>query len=258
MAHTPLMDDAGRFISKWEDWTKPKRGYQWKAGHSAMELARAWFRTPKSSCPGEVTALLESHSATRGITLKTGRPEYVTPLPERGEGRNHDLWLKGDGPIGRVTVCVEAKAGENFGDLLGKQLQVARKRQANTGAPERARALLTLLYGGEHNPEAAPWRALRYQLITAAAGTALQAKIDSSAAAILVIHEFQSALTGPMRLATNQADLDSFVASLDPATPHVTEGQLIGPIALPVSALLPNGMAFYIGKVVTKLGETSE
>ncbi|MDZ4862877.1 MAG: hypothetical protein SGJ01_05455 [Gemmatimonadota bacterium] len=254
MTHTPLIDTSGTFISKWEEWSRPKRSYQWKAGRSAMELARAWFRTPKSCCPDEVRALLDSHADIRGVTLKTGRPEYVTPLPERGEGRHHDLWLRGDGLNGRITVCIEAKADESFGERLAKQLQVARKRQPNTAAPERARALLHLLFGRDCNPEAAPWRELRYQLITAAAGTALQAGIDGSVAAVLIVHEFHSSLTAPVRLAANQADLDAFVALLSPGTTTVTAGQLIGPIQLPAPPLRPRGLALYIGKAVTELG----
>lgn len=254
MTHTPLIDPAGKFISKWQDWAQPKRPGQWKAGRSAMELAKAWFRTPQSSCPDELRALLDSHEATRGINLKTGRPEYVTPLPERGEGRNHDLWLRDDTSAGRMTVSVEAKADESFGERLGKQLQIARKRQPLTRAPQRARALLGLLFGRDCNPEAAPWRELRYQLITATAGAALQAVIDQSVATVLVVHEFHSNLTAPEKIAANQDDLDAFLGLLHLAPPTLTAGQLIGPIPLPVSALLPGGMPLYLGKVVTELG----
>jgi hypothetical protein len=37
------------------------------------------------------------------------RPECVTALPERGEGRNHDLVMVGKSKKAQVTVCVEAK-----------------------------------------------------------------------------------------------------------------------------------------------------
>lgn len=254
MTHISLTDPAGKPIDKWDAWARPKSSYQWKAGRSAMELAKAWFRGPRASCPDEVRALLDSHDATRGLVLKRGRPEHVTPLPERGEGRNHDLWLVGETSAGKVTVCVEAKADETFGERLGKQIQVARKRQPNTRVAERARALLTILLGKDCNPEGAPWRDLRYQLLTAAAGAALQAAIDHSGTAVLIIHEFQSSATTAEKLAVNQVDLDRFMAVLHPATTQMPAGRLIGPIGLPPSALLPGGMALYIGKVVTELG----
>jgi len=219
-----------------------------------MELAKAWFRTGEPSCPEEMRVLLDSHEATRGVVLLSGRPEYVTPLPERGEGRNHDLWLLGRTPAGQVTVCVEAKAAEPFGERLGKQLQTARKRQPRTGAPDRAKALLKVLFGGAPNPEADPWRDVRYQLITALAGTALQALRDGSAAAVLIIHEFQSSLTAPEKLAQNHADLEALTTLLVPDSPKVVTGKLAGPIQLGPTDLLPQGMRLLLGKVVTDLG----
>lgn len=255
MTHTPLTDPEGKPIDKWDAWARPKSDYHWKRGRSAMELARAWFRTPKSCCPEEITALLESNPATRGLTFKRGRPEHVTVLPERGEGRNHDLWLLGATAQSKMTVCIEAKADEPFGERLGKQIQTARKRQPNTRVAERARALLRILFGKECNPEGAPWRELRYQLITAAAGTLIQAQVDGSAAGVLVIHEFHSNHTGPEHLAANQADLEAFVALLHPGTTEIVAGQLLGPIQVPASTLIPGGMPLYLGKAVTDLGQ---
>jgi hypothetical protein len=255
MRHIPLTDPAGKTIDKWDGWSRPRSDYQWKRGRSAMELAKAWFRTPKSTCPDELTALLESAEVTRGLVLKGGRPELVTPLPERGEGRNHDLWLTGTTIHGKVTVCVEAKADEPFGDRLGKQIQTARKRQPQTRAAERARALLNLLFGGDRNPEGAPWRDLRYQLVTAAAGAVLQAQIDKSVACVLVVHEFHSNLTRADHLAANRADLESFVSLLYPEAGMVVPGQMIGPIPIPAGPLLTGGMPLYVGKVVSDLGQ---
>jgi hypothetical protein len=39
-----LKNRTDKPIASWQDWTRPKRDYQWKAGRSAMELARSWFR----------------------------------------------------------------------------------------------------------------------------------------------------------------------------------------------------------------------
>lgn len=33
-------------INSMDDWTRPKKLEHWKAGRSAMELARAWFTSP--------------------------------------------------------------------------------------------------------------------------------------------------------------------------------------------------------------------
>lgn len=41
-------------ITRWEDWTPPKRAYQWVPGRSAMELAKAWFTDGHLSAPQEL------------------------------------------------------------------------------------------------------------------------------------------------------------------------------------------------------------
>ncbi len=62
-----------------------------------------------------------------------GEPEFVTRLPERGEGRNHDLWLQARCSAGGLTICVEAEADESFGNLISDEIKGARERQ-NTAA----------------------------------------------------------------------------------------------------------------------------
>ena len=86
-----LIKPDGTPITKWEEWTRPKRSYHWKPGRSAMELARAWFRDNCLSPPKEMIKLLSRHSRLTQLDFIIGIPELVTPLPEKGEGRNHDL-----------------------------------------------------------------------------------------------------------------------------------------------------------------------
>jgi hypothetical protein len=135
----------------------------------------------------------------------------------------------------------------------------SRSRPRGSGSPEprggTARALLSILFGGDRKLEGAPWRELRYQLITAAAGTLLQAWIDGSAAGVLLIHEFRSNETKPEQLAANQADLEAFIALLHPESATIAAGQMLGPIQIPSSALLAGGMPLYIDKAVTDLGQ---
>lgn len=218
-----------------------------------MELARAWFRIPGPTCPDELLALFASHPLTTGLELTDGRPESVTPLPERGEGRNHDLWLRGRARGGRTTICVEAKADEPLGEPIGRQLKTARRRQPNTGVPARARALLGLLFQRECVPEAAPWRDLRYQLLTALAGTAIQAVSDGSRLGILVIHEFHSADSDPAKLQRNQEDLDAFLGLLLPGSAPLVPGVLAGPIEIAPNPITPEGVTLMIGKLAMEL-----
>lgn len=186
-----ILSRSGELIRSIDQWTRPKKTYQWREGRSAMELARAWCPESGPACPPDVSALLSSHELTRNIQIEEARPEHVTLLPERGEGRNHDLWAKCSIDGRPFTLCVEAKADEPFGDTIGDTCANALRRSEKTGGVRRARALLHMLFGATAEPDREPYASLRYQLLTAAAGTALQARTDGARAAALVIHEFQ-------------------------------------------------------------------
>ena len=137
MNELSLEGHDGLPIADGRSWTRPKEEYHWRAGRSAMELARAWFTSPVPICPPEVKSLWESHPVTAGVALTEGW-EYVTPLPERGEGRNHDLLLVGCRDGCGVVVSVEAKVDERFGDRIGAYWHRARESKYRTRAPERS------------------------------------------------------------------------------------------------------------------------
>ena len=244
-----LTNAMGNLITGIDDWPRPKRDYQWKAGRSAMELARSWFRGNTIACPTALLALLESHDLTRGCTLTAGQPEHVTPLPERGEGRNHDLWLTGTCAAGGVTVCVEAKADETFGERIGDAIQMARRRTPQSGMPARASALLEILIGRPADPEQEPWRGLRYQLFTAVAGTAIQAVADGSSLAVFVVQEFCGPRTNGELQQTNDADLRAFVTTVFPAIPQLETGRLFGPVTLTAGPHLSQPVQLLFGKI---------
>lgn len=135
-----LSNAQGAPILSIEDWTRPKQAYQWKDGRSAKELAKAWRPGDSGpSCPQALRALLDSHPLTRYARLIEGRPEHVTPLPERGGGRNHDLWIRAEVDDAPLTICIEAKADEPFGEPIGEYLQRSRAKNPRTGSARRAR-----------------------------------------------------------------------------------------------------------------------
>jgi len=90
-----------------------------------MELAKAWFPGDDLTVPPEIENILLSNPRLEGLQLINAIPELATPLPERGEGRNHDLWIRGKTPREKVTICIEAKADEPFGNFtVGEQKHV--------------------------------------------------------------------------------------------------------------------------------------
>ena len=177
----------GTPITGWEEWTRPKKDYQWACERSAMELAKAWFPDSHLTAPTELMSLSFSHSRLQGLKLIRGIPEHVSSLLERGEGRNHDLWLLGRTLRESVTTCVEAKADEPFSDdTVAEYRKTAlhrRERGKSARAPERIDALFDIIGKPTSNSDA-----VRYQL-TAICATILQAKNDSSNLAVFVLHK---------------------------------------------------------------------
>jgi hypothetical protein len=246
-----LKDRQNQPVQGVDNWTRPKKPeLQWKDGRSAKELAKAWFATPV--CPPAVSDLLASRPETAGITLTEGWPEYTTPLPERGEGRNHDLLLLGRRHNEQVVVAIEAKVDEPFGPNIGEYWTAAQQSGKPTRVPQRIEALLGMVFGPNARPDQAPWKDLRYQLLTMVAGTALEADRQKASTAVAIIHEFHTELASPDRLAANGADLNAFMSVLlsQPGF-RVVPGQLYGPVRLHVGRSEGQAVSLFIGKAIS-------
>jgi hypothetical protein len=189
------------------------------------------------------------------MAITRGIPECVTPLPGRGEGRNHDLVLVGRSDAGQVTICVEAKADEAFGEVVGKYLAQTKKKAAaegrRTNLPARASALVQLLFGPDASSEAEPWRSLRYQLLTGAAGALLQADLDGSEIAVFVVHEFLTeAVDRGGKVRANASDLEKFVGALvGESHGSKSVGNLAGPVRFSTGKFLHRPLSLLLGKV---------
>ena len=237
----------GSTIKSWEDWTRPKRDYQWKAGRSAVELAKSWFREGQLSTPKELVELLQSAPCLKNLWLSQCIPELVTQLPERGEGRNHDLVLRGQTSTENVTICIEAKADEPFGaDNIREYWNRAIRRRSSgvaTRVPERIQALLGLVGDTSNVPSESPWGDVRYQLLSAICGTIRQAELDSSSLAVFVVHEFHTELTRNENLVRNHTEFERLLSVLAFESFKVSPSNLYGPFRI-------NGIDCFIGKAV--------
>lgn len=239
----------GKHIADWGAWTRPKKDCQWRAGRSAMELARAWFVSSKPSCPREVADLSASHPRTVGLTPVKGVPGHVMSLPQRGEGRNHDLLFLAEGEAGRAVISVEAKVDESFGETVGTYWDKGKRSATRTRAPERIEALLSMAFGATARPDAYPWCGLRYRLLTA--GTAIEAAGRQASVAVVIVHEFRTESADAEKMAVSGADFQSFVCALsDPPATNVLDGRLHGPVRLAPCACLDRAVDVFIGKAV--------
>jgi len=180
----------------WREHRPPKKpDVQWKDGRSAKELAR-FMTNSFPNIPSEIEDILKIF-VDKDSAFEWDA-EYVTELPGNGEGRNHDAILYNDD----IVVCIEAKADEPLGNLIGEELKGASVNKLN-----RISCLLKLLFkGGFMN-----YNSLRYQLLTASVGTVLEAQKRGVTNAILLIIVFKSEKhTKKEKVENNNADIQNF------------------------------------------------
>jgi len=203
-----IKDKKGNPIVALKDWPG---AYRMKAGRSAQELATHWLST--TGIPEDVQVLLEKRWGS--VTFTEGRPELNTPLPPKGSngGRMHDLWYTIQTDEGPVTVCVEAKADEPFDVTISEYKKKA--KVALTKHPKsRAKARLGDLQSMVWSSLPVNVGALRYQLLSALTGTAIQTSKDQSRFGLLLIHTFNTAATTSLKRWQNDKELDLFLDSL--------------------------------------------
>lgn len=254
------IEKNGQRIQGLEDWRRlapPKAAEQWVEGRSALEAARAWLEGAGEP-PAEVLALFAGHADFDGVEFTRAEPEALLRFDGRAGPRQTDLSVMAEDRRGSIAVTVEAKADEPFDDLVAVSFSDALEtllKNPRSGKVDRIVELAQALFRPA-SASAPPVTALRYQLITATAGTLAQASAIDASRAVLIVHEFVTAKTSAKRLAENHADLSLFVARLSAGSVTTVEpGVLYGPFALPGEPLFEEPAAFYIGKAVRRLGE---
>jgi len=90
---------------------------------------------------------------------------------------------------------------------------------------------------------------LRYQLLTAVAGAAIEASRRQANTAVVIIHEFLTQDMDPQRIRTNAEDLDLFIKTLF-GVATTAAGRLQGPALLEPSPHLPRRIGVLMGKAV--------
>lgn len=242
-----LFNKSGNEIKKWQDWERPKCEDHWVEGRSALELSKSWFRNSIVKAPYELTDILLTRF--KDISFISAQPEFVTALPERGEGRNHDLLIKSKIDGEKATICIEAKADESYGDYnisdyYTKKLNQRQGGGDNTKVPERIMKLMAMLPISLTDINKSPIANNGYQLLTGLTGTSIQAKIDRSDFAVFIVHEFHTDKTNPDKIEKNSLDYTSFVkAILKDDCIDTSYGVLNGPI-------LVNGVNCFIGRIL--------
>jgi hypothetical protein len=180
-------------FADWRGRLGPKNSRQ---GTSAPTLAAVW------TGPVELFGALRNQGSLSEAIITDVVVEAQSPVDEFSGDRNHDLVIRGYLPDGaRVVLCVEAKAGEDLGLTVAQQASAADRAKvkadslaASSGkpmtsnAPARLRGLLQRFV--PYDTVEPRVQQLRYQLLTALAGTLSEAETCDARHAVLMIHEF--------------------------------------------------------------------
>lgn len=219
-------------LEEWHAYAPPKSPSHWRAGRSAMEIARAWLGNGDGSLPQEVAAILTAHAEFGAVLSWQAEPEarlHFDNFP--GEPRNSDLLVLADDSFGSYVLAVEGKADEPYGETVGKALvNAANRLRGNPRSNGRARleqlaaALLPLDIGPE------VLNALRYQLLTACAGAVAEASRRGLSRAVMLSHEFITNETTDKKHHANARDLDAFLTQIAGGNAVSAQGgHLLGP-----------------------------
>ena len=176
---------------------------QWVPCFSASELADYFLRY-KGTVPPEIDSYLTSIGIKADSFLAI--PEYTTRLEKEGFGagkaRQHDLLIKS---LDReVVIGLEAKARETLDDYVTKKnISTENRKKRYIGLCEK------LL--GKRFEECTN---IRYQLLSAAAGTLIEADKNGSDKAVLLIILFNTPVVDKDHIELTKNDVRSFVNCL--------------------------------------------
>ncbi len=162
-----------------------------------------------------------------------------------GEPANLDVLVHAEDENGLVVIGVEAKADETFGSTVMKTLSAAQKRFAVSPRSKGVERILGLATIFGLDLDRGEILELRYQLLTLTAATVAEAHRQSAHHAVVIIHEFASALTKAEYRARNARDLDGFLKTVFGHTRSIRPGTIAGPFRI-------GGLeALYFGKTET-------
>jgi hypothetical protein len=245
-----------RTLDDWFRLASPKDGLkQWVDGRSAKESAKAWLGAD-GDMPVEIAELISSHADIGPLTVERVEPECLLAFDEHRGPRNADIAMWAHDANGPIAITVEAKADEAFDRMVADVLTAGRETlltKPNSKALARAIDLTRCLFDVRAGDEARVSE-LRYQLLTATAGTLALAKSMNATRGVVIVHEIISASCTQAKLDANHRDLGLFLGRISKGVMNETQsGVLYGPFTVPGAPLFDAPAALYFGKAVRRL-----
>jgi hypothetical protein len=201
-----FLSHLGSPLATLGDWQALHPAVHWKAGYSAMELARAWHHA--DGLPPAVAAVLAS-GPFGPLVVDRAIAECRTSVPGVGRPSHTDLMVEAsDAAGGRVVIAVAGKVSEPFGPLVGAWLREVDHDRSAANKLDRLRGLCD----GLGLPMGAGTETLRYQLLHRTWAAVSHAKSVRANRAVVLVHSF-----APPPDYDNRAAFGAFLAAMGQA-----------------------------------------
>lgn len=232
-----------RTLADWKRHASTKG--KWADHFSAKELARLWLtgdgaRHIEGRLAGVMPGLRIQHAVAEARSRFDRWPGGV---------RNHDVLALGSWDGGQAIIGVEGKVNESLDAKLSAKYEVAQTRKRkhlNSNLDLRVDGLLAVLLG-KHYADDPKLADLRYQVLSALAGTVAEASETTTAAAV-VIHLIDTPQAKPEKSRETRTAVDDFanVAGLPIE-------EVVGPIVVKAPIMhAPAGLPLYLTVIETR------
>jgi len=171
-----------RVIDSPEDWkpllADPEK--QWRTGYSAKALAYCWQES--KDFPSEVRQVFcrSGIEIFQDVEILLGFPEFKVALLGGRRASQNDIFILAKGAGQLVSITVEGKVSEPFGDTVAEW-----KARAGRGKETRLKYLCHLL-----GLEPASVDHIRYQLLHRTASALIEANKFGAPNALMLVHSF--------------------------------------------------------------------
>ena len=231
-------------LEEWYSKCPPQRkDLHWQPDHSAMETAKLWLR----GIPKEFLEILRN----RDLEIEFCAPELNTRFDKyKGNVRNHDLLIIAkDKKDEIIVVSIESKVDEPFDKTIGPYLKAIKRKKENrenSNADYRIEDLRKAILPQVDN---IVFESLKYQLVTAVAGTLREAKIQGTKKAIFLVQTLKTSNMNEGKNRKNQRDLDHFMEVISNGKyQNIHENDLFGSFKFTGNQFIPDNVELWIGK----------
>jgi hypothetical protein len=156
----------------------------WRREYSAFETAISWELAARTErgLPPSVAEALDQVPDLAGASLLLALPEHKVMLKGRGRPSQTDVWALLKGPVGLISLAVEGKADESFGETLE-----AWRSDPSEEKTERLTYLSDIL-----RPKTVFPPNTRYQLLHRAASAVIEARRFGAGSAVMLVQSFRA------------------------------------------------------------------